>query len=120
MKVLPPEVTLEESPTATAITLVNDDRAPAFKAVRTDKLYPYRQKEVVTQVKARLLGVKVSPHDMQCVRKVHDIDSNPTFFYKSQFSSPQYSDAFIKWFVEQYQEDSGFFRKAREARRKKQ
>jgi hypothetical protein len=38
-------VRLDPSPSSTAIRLVEDPAAPAFKAVRADQLYPYRQKE---------------------------------------------------------------------------
>jgi hypothetical protein len=42
VSVLPGEVTLSGAKDASTVRLVNDDGAPAFKAVRTDLLYPYR------------------------------------------------------------------------------
>lgn len=118
VSVLSDEVRLTGSDAATAVRLVNDDTAPAFKAMRTDLLYPYRQKELVTRVNELLGGPKISGHDVYCVRKVYGVDDQPNFFYKPQFSSPQYSDAFAEWMVEQYKADSLFFQKAREGAKK--
>jgi hypothetical protein len=113
ISVLPAEVTLSGAEHATNVRLVNDEKAPAFNAVRTDKLYPHRQKELVAKVNKLLSGVKITSHDILCVRKAHKVDTQPNFFYKPQYSSPQYSDAFAGWMVEQYKLDPEFFQKAR-------
>ncbi len=118
ISVLSDEVRLTGSDEATAVRLVNDDTAPAFKAMRTELLYPYRQKELVTRVNELLAGPKIIGHDVYCVRKVHGVDDQPNFFYKPQFSSPQYSDAFAQWMVEQYRADADFFQKARDGAKK--
>jgi hypothetical protein len=97
---------------------VNDEGAPAFKAFRTDLLYPYRQTELVARINALLAGPKITGHDVYCVRKAHGVDAQPNFFYKPQFSSPQYSEAYAEWMTEQHQDDADFFRKAREAGKK--
>lgn len=115
IQVLPGEVNLSGAEDAVPFRLVDDESAPAFRAVRTDKLYPYRQKELVARVNALLGERKVTAHDVLCVRKVHEIESNQTFFYKPQFSSPQYSEAFAEWLIEQYRSDANFFNAAREA-----
>ena len=113
ISVLPGEVELSGG-NGTAVRLVNDESAPAFKAVRTDLLYPYRQKELVAQVNKLLGGRVVSTHDIVCVRKIHRVDSQPTFFYKPQYSSPQYSDAFAQWMADQHHVDEEFFEKTRQ------
>jgi Putative DNA-binding domain len=118
ISVLPAEVKLSGAEVANSVRLVNDEGAPAFKAVRTDLLYPYRQKELVARVNKLLAGSKITAHDIYCVRKAHRVDSQPNFFYKPQFSSPQYSDAFAQWVFEQYGADPEFFRKARDASKK--
>ena len=118
VSVLPGEVRLTGAETATGVRLVNDEAAPAFKAMRTDLLYPYRQKELVARVNELLAGAKVAGHDVQGVRKAHGVDGQPNFFYKPQFSSPQYSEAFAEWMVEQHKADAGFFQKARESAKK--
>jgi hypothetical protein len=106
VSVLPAEVKLSGAEDATSVRLVNDESAPAFKAVRTDLLYPYRQKELVAKVNALLGLPTISAHDVYSVRKAHAVDGQQNFFYKPQYSSPQ------------YQIDSDFFVKAREVTRK--
>jgi hypothetical protein len=118
ISVLPGEVKLTGAEGATGVRLVNDESAPAFKAYRTDLLYPYRQKELVSRVNELLAGPKITAHDAHCVRKVHHIDAEPNFFYKPQFSSPQYSEAFADWMVERYHADVEFFLKAKDAAKK--
>ena len=114
ISVLTDEVHLAGSDTGSSVRLVNDENAPAFKAIRTDLLYPYRQKELLARVRSLLGGTGVMGHDVLCVRKVYNVDSQPNYFYKPQFSSPQYSEAFAMWLVDQYRSDPQFFEKARE------
>lgn len=118
ISVLPGEVHLSGAEGDTGVRLVNDEGAPAFKASRTDLLYPFRQKELVARVKVLLGGVPISGHDVHCVRKAHGVDGQPNFFYKPQFSTPQYSEAFAEWMAEQYRADATFFHKARESCKK--
>jgi hypothetical protein len=118
ISVLPGEVRLSGDEGATGVRLVNDESAPAFKAMRTDLLYPYRQKELVARVNELLAGPRITGHDVHCVRKAHGVDGQPNFFYKPQFSSPQYSEAFAEWMAEQHRADMEFFNKAREASKK--
>jgi hypothetical protein len=120
ISVLPNEVHLSGDDGATGVRLVNDDSAPAFKAFRTDLLYPYRQKELVARVNTLLGGLKVTGHDVHCVRKSHGVDGQPNFFYKPQFSSPQYSEAYAEWMAAQHKADPEFFKKARDASKKQE
>jgi hypothetical protein len=120
ISVVPREVHLSGAEGGTSVRLVTDENAPAFKAVRTDLLYPYRQKELVARVNTLLGGVTITSHDVHCIRKVHGVDAEPNFFYKPQFSSPQYSEAFAQWIVEQHQSDPEFFHTVREALRKRE
>jgi hypothetical protein len=120
VQVLPPEVRLNGSPTAMPVRLVTDTRAPAFRAIPTDELYPYRLTEVVARVRAALPDIVVGQHDVFCVRKVYNVDDQPAFFHKPQFSSPQYSEAFVTWIVEEYKKDATFFARAKTAMKKKE
>ena len=115
ISVLPGEVSLSGAAEATGVRLVNDETAPAFRAMRTDLLYPHRQTELLAKVNKLLQGTKISGHDVGCVRKTHGIDGQPNFFYKPQYSTPQYSDASAEWIAEQHRIDPDFFQKAREA-----
>ena len=86
--------------------------------MRTDLLYPYRQKELVARVNELLAEPKITGHDVHCVRKAYGVNGQPNFFYKPQFSSPQYSEAFAEWIAEKHRADVEFFNKAREASKK--
>jgi hypothetical protein len=114
----PSEVSLSGNTDATSVRLVNDESAPAFKAFRTDLLYPYRQKELMIKVNTLIGKQTVAAHDIYAVRKHYSIDANPTFFYKPQYSSPQYSDAFANWLHEEHSRDTDFFQKAKDLYRK--
>jgi hypothetical protein len=120
ISVLPGEVHLTGAEGGSAVRLVNDESAPAFKAMRTDLLYPYRQKELVARVNALLGESVITGHDAHCVRRIYDVDAQPNFFYKPQFSSPQYSQAFAEWMVREFRADPQFFQKAREAFKKRE
>lgn len=116
VNILPPEVIESPIPTATPIRIVDDPTAPAYRKIDPDQTHPYRQKEVVQFVNQKLSGrKKITAYDVYCVRKVYNIDSTKTnFYYKSKFASPQYSNAFVDWLVEQYEKDPSFFDGARE------
>ncbi|HUY35460.1 MAG TPA: hypothetical protein VMV69_22135 [Pirellulales bacterium] len=74
---------------------------------------------MVADVNRRLAGSKVTGHDVHCVRKAHAVDTDPNFFYKPQFSSPQYSEAFAQWMIDQYRADGGVFQKSRDVGKKR-
>ena len=113
--VLPKEIVESEVPSATPIRLVNDLSAPVYRKIDPDKTHPYRQKEVLQLINQRIGEKrKVTPYDTFCLRKVREIDTKPNFFYKSKFASPQYSDSFVKWLIEQFEKDNEFFDKARQ------
>mgnify|MGYP003693746175 CR=1 FL=1 len=67
--------------------------APAFKAFRTDLLYPVPA-DGARCSHQRTGGTEDYWPDVYCVRKAHGVDAQPNFFYKPQFSSPQYSEAY--------------------------
>ncbi len=103
-------------PSATPIRIVDDPTAPAYQKINPDQTHPHRRKEVIQLVNQRLGDRKrITSYDVDCVRKVHEIGhTKPNFYYKSKFASPQYSDAFVNWLVEQYEKDPLFFEKAKE------
>ena len=107
-------VALRDTPEATAIRLTTDESAPALSVIQADKLYPYRQTELLKRLKDRL-GISVSGHDLQCVRRQFPIYDDPTFTHQAQFSPRKYSNAYVDWLVEQFTADSRFFQNARDA-----
>jgi hypothetical protein len=99
------------------IRLSADPNAPVYGRLDPDRTHPYRQKEVVNEVNRRLLeGVEVKGYDILSVRRVHGIseEAQPDFTHVPKFGSPQYSDAFVDWLVEQHARDPEFFAKAKE------
>jgi Putative DNA-binding domain/EC042_2821-lke REase len=114
---LPPEVVESDGALATPIRLVDDPNAPAYQKIDPNKTHPYRQKEVVEEINKALAGAhKVSPYDIQCVRKVHQIDeSKPQLFYRPMFASARYSRAFVDWMVAQHKKNAAFFEETRRA-----
>lgn len=113
---LPPEVRDSDAPTATPIRIVDDPSAPGYRLVDVDKTHPYRQKELVEALNKRLpAGIQVNSFDIQCVRRVHDIDAKNEFFHRPRFGSPQYSQRLLEWLVEGCRKDRKFFQKARTA-----
>ncbi len=100
---------------ATPVRLTHDPGAPALRAPDFDALYPYRQKEVLARLATLLPGVKLTTHDILCVRRHHRVDENPTYSSKHKFGSRQYSDAMVEWLVRSYRADPNFFHAAKEA-----
>lgn len=100
---------------ANAVQLTNDPSAPMVRQLPVDETHPYRQKELVKAVNKRLAGARtVTTFDIVCIRRVHESQKNPTLCYNLNFTSPQYSDAFVEWIVTQYAADPSFFDKTRE------
>jgi hypothetical protein len=99
------------------IRLSADPNAPVYGRLDPDRTHPYRQKELVTEVNRRLPeGVEVKGYDILSVRRVHGIseEAQPEFTHVPKFGSPQYSDAFVDWLVEQHARDPEFFATAKE------
>jgi hypothetical protein len=99
----------------TLIRLTTDPHAPLYGQVDPDRSHPYRQKEVIREVNARLDGSVVNAFDVLSVRRVHAIseETRPEFVHVPKFGSPQYSDAFVDWLVGEHERDSEFFTRAK-------
>ena len=78
------------------------------------KSHPYRQVEVKELVKNSVKGLALNQYNIQCVNKAYGVKKRPEFFYQGKVKgSPlQYSQAYVSWLVQQYQNDSEFFNKA--------
>ena len=92
-----------------AIKISDDINAKAGIAVDRHDICPYRQKEVMAKLKVRLPdGPLPTTHDIQTIVKIYDIGSKPQYAWKPEFSSRQYSEAFIDWLVENLRTDTNF------------
>jgi len=108
--ILPTKVRESSSPNAYPIRVVDDLKAPTYYKITPDDIYPYRQKEIVELINKKLnLKRKFNQYDVLCIRKVYNIDKKSEFFYKPKFGSPQYSNDFIKWIINQYKKNPKFF-----------
>jgi hypothetical protein len=107
----------DEEGRPTLIRLTTDPHAPLYGQVDPDHSHPYRQKEVIREVNARLDGEDVNAFDVLSVRRVHSIteETRPEFVHVPKFGSPQYSDAFVDWLVGEHQRDQNFFEHAKRA-----
>ena len=106
----------DEEGRPTLIRLTTDPHAPLYGQVDPDQSHPYRQKEAIAEANRRLDGTRsVNAFDVLSVRRVYDITeaSRPEFVHVPKFGSPQYSDAFVDWLVEQDARDPGFFETAK-------
>ena len=90
ISVLSNEVRASNSPAAVPIRLVDDDTAQAFKLVDIDKVYPYRQKELVAEVRKGLpKGSVFNSFDVQVLRKLNPVLETDVFSHKPNFGSRQ-------------------------------
>ena len=105
----------DEEGRPTLIRLTTDPHAPLYGQVDPDQSHPYRQKEVIREVNARLDGQIVNAFDVLSVRRVHAVteETRPEFVHVPKFGSPQYSDAFVDWLVAENERDPEFFQRAK-------
>lgn len=112
--IVPPETQLTGPSGAVPLQLTNDPNAPAYYAVPIDTTHPFRQKEVIQEVNARLAGRwSITSHDILCVRRVYAIQKDIKFCYTQNYASPRYSQAFVDWLTQMYGKDAGFFEKTK-------
>jgi hypothetical protein len=112
--ILPPERQPAGPSGVLPLRLTDDPNAPAYYAVPIDTTHPFRQKEVVREVNARLAGRRaVNGYDILCIRRVYSIQKDILLCYTQNYASPRYSQAFADWIVRKYDEDSEFFDKAK-------
>lgn len=100
------------------IRLTTDPGAPVYGKVDHDDTHPFRQTELIEEVNKRLprRARKINSHDIQCVRRVHDIQPQraPEFVHQAKHAlAPQYSLDFVQWLVQRRRRDHAFFKKAR-------
>jgi hypothetical protein len=96
-----------------SVRVVEDPDAPVVARADFDVTHPYRQKELVAAVNARIEGARITAYDVQCVRRVHHVNERPEFFHQPKFGSPQYSEAYVAWLAAEYARDPEFFADAK-------
>ena len=115
MVVMPREMKESDSHHATPIRIVDDPNAPAFRKIDPDVSHPFRTNEVLQKLNTKLASeIKLTPHDILCMRRLYSFDENSTFCYKPTFSAIQFSEAFIDWIMQKYEADPSFFEKVKQ------
>jgi hypothetical protein len=96
--------------------------AVQFVPQNAEEIWPHRQKNLLTLVNKNLdVQPAVNGHDILCINSKLDIlKSHPEFAYKPHsLASPQYSNKYADWIIDQYKEDPRFFQRMREEYRKR-
>ena len=85
------------------------------------KSHPFRQKEMIEQVKSMTSNKKINSFDIQCINKVYNVKANSGYFYQGRIkgSPGQYSQAFVDWIFKRYKQDNHFFYNIREKAKRK-
>jgi hypothetical protein len=95
------------------VRIVNDPSAPALHPQDVDRLYPWRQKDLVHELNRRLGRRTLNSYDIQAVRRHHRLDERPDFIFNLPGAGRRYSPAAADWILAEYVRDAEFFRNAR-------
>lgn len=107
------EATKRERTNLQPVRIVNDPSAPALQPQDVDRLYPWRQKELVGELNRRLGRRMLNSYDIQAVRRQHRLDDRPEFIFNLPGAGRRYSPAVAEWIMDQYTRDPAFFHRAR-------
>lgn len=112
----------KDSDRAVAVAFSSDAGTPV-STVRVARdpsaVYPYREKELVKELKAGI-GDWVTSDMVRAVVVAHNVKRRQEWFFQGKaIGSPGlYSDAFVQWFMGQVERTPDFVAKAREKRRR--
>lgn len=111
---LPPNVRESGKPDATPIRITDDPAAPEYRIVDPDDTHPYRQTELIVEMRKRLpRPIGFNSFDVVAIRQVYNIDKERSLTHKPKFGTQQYSQQFVDWLIAQAQADQEFFLKTR-------
>ncbi len=111
---LPPDISATLDPSATPIQIVDNPNAPPYRLQTPDDTHPFRQKDLVKNFNEKVKSTRINSYDVQCLKRVYNLPSRPEFCYKPKYSSPQFSEAMVKWMITEYGNNSSFFKDARQ------
>jgi hypothetical protein len=89
------------------VRLVDDEYAEPVRTISPDITHPYRQKELISEVRARIPTIaRFNQYDVQCIKWAYDAEQNPTYCYRSAlYGVVQYSDGFLAFIVNMVRQD---------------
>jgi hypothetical protein len=97
------------------VRIVTDPDAPALQPQDVDRLYPWRQKDLLRELNRRLGRRLLNSYDIQAIRRQHRLDEHPDFVFNLPGAGRRYSPAAAEWIIEQHARDPEFFQRARAA-----
>jgi hypothetical protein len=97
------------------VRIVTDPEAPALQPQDVDRLYPWRQKDLLRELNGRLGRRFLNSYDIQAVRRQHRLDEHPDFVFNLPGAGRRYSPAAAEWMLDQHARDPEFFHQARTA-----
>jgi hypothetical protein len=97
------------------VRIVTDPDAPAMHPQDVDRLYPWRQKDLLRELNGRLGRRALNSYDIHAVRRQHQLDDRPEFVFNLPGAGRRYSPATAEWIMEQFGRDPEFFHRARTA-----
>ena len=80
------------------------------------RTHPYRQTEVVAELKAALVEApRFTSYDVQAIFEVYQVKKRPEFHYRGEVpgNPDQYSKEFVDWVVRQHSQDASFLTETR-------
>ena len=113
--IVPEGATVPISSVSDCIRITDNPNAPGCMVVDKYKIHPYRQKELVARLATRLPTIRVTTHDIRCIRKVHAaVVETDGYVWIPPHSSPHYSEQMVDWIVAKISDDSGFLERTRD------
>jgi hypothetical protein len=97
------------------VRIVDDPSAPSLQPQDVDRLYPYRQKDLVDELNNRFGRKMLNSYDIQAVRRHHELDDRPDFVFHLMGAGRRYSAVAADWIAARYAGNPEFFREARAA-----
>jgi hypothetical protein len=97
------------------VRIVTDPAAPALQPQDVDRLYPWRQKDLVRELNRRIGHRLLNSYDIQAVRRHHRLDEHPDFVFNLPGAGRRYSPALADWIMDEYARNAEFFHDARVA-----
>jgi hypothetical protein len=97
------------------VRIVSDPNAPALQPQDVDRLYPWRQKDLLHELNHRIGRQLLTTYDVQAVRRHHQLDERPDFVFHLPGAGRRYSPAVADWIMEQFARAPEFFHDAHAA-----
>jgi hypothetical protein len=96
--------------------LTKDLTTKGAVAIDRGKICPYRQKEVLAALRERLPPGTMVPtsHDIRAINKIYNIPAKEEYCWEPDYSSKQYSDAYVDWIVQSIENNENFISDVRE------